>query len=143
MRDCIFCDIVKGVAPASVVYSDEKVTAVMDVQPVNPGHVLVIPNVHAASLSQLDEKTGAHLFKTAMKIAAAVRRSGVKCDGLNLLLADGEVAGQSVPHVHLHVVPRFVGDGFGLKFGPNYGRRPSEEELNEIAIKIREAMHKY
>ncbi|MEA2089629.1 MAG: HIT family protein [Thermoproteota archaeon] len=135
MADCILCNIVKGSAPASVVYTDEKVTAIMDIQPVNPGHVLVIPNMHAAYLSELDQETGGHLFKIAIRIAAAVRQSGVRCEGVNLLLADGQAAGQSVFHVHLHVVPRFVGDGFGLKFGPNYGRRPNREELDETAKK--------
>lgn len=141
MADCIFCDIIKGSAPASVVYADEKVTAMMDIQPVNPGHVLVIPNTHATYLSELDQETGGHLFKIAMRIATAVRRSGVRCEGVNLFLADGQVAGQEIFHVHLHVFPRFVGDGFGFKFGPNYGRRPSREELDETAKKIREAMH--
>lgn len=140
MKDCVFCDLVKESAPASTVYSDERVTAIMDVQPVNPGHVLVIPNKHAAHLAELDLETGGHLFKIAMKVAEAIRRSGIRCEGMNLFLADGQVAGQEIFHVHLHVLPRFVGDGFGLKFGPNYGRRPRRVELDKTARKIREAM---
>jgi histidine triad (HIT) family protein len=136
----VFCQIVAGAALASVVYSDEKVLAFLDVQPVNPGHVLVIPKAHAARLSELEEETGAHFFRVAMRMSKALARSSVRCEGVTLLLADGEAAFQEVPHVHLHVVPRFKGDGFGLKFGPKYGRRPDRKELDAVASGIREAM---
>jgi histidine triad (HIT) family protein len=140
MEDCVFCHIVKGVAPASIVYSDEKVLAFMDIQPVNPGHALVIPKAHVARLSGLDEETGAHLFRIAMRVADGVKRSGVKCEGVNLLLSDGEAAFQEVFHVHLHVIPRFRGDGFGIRFGRQYGLKAERNELDKISIKIREAM---
>ena len=137
MADCIFCNILRGAAPASIVFSDEMVTAFMDIQPVNLGHVLVIPNIHAAHLSELDEEVGARLFKVAMRIAAAVKRSGVRCEGVNLFLADGKAAFQEIFHDHLHIIPRFTGNGFGLKFGSNYGLRPSEDELDKIAKRIK------
>ena len=142
LDDCIFCQIVKGVIPASTVYSDEKVLALVDIQPVNQGHVLVIPKAHAAHLSELNPETGGHIFKVAMRIADALRHSGIKCEGINLFLADGEAAFQDVFHVHLHVIPRFRGDGFGLKFGPNYGSKPDREDLDAAAKKIRTAMQK-
>jgi len=134
---CVFCDIAQGKAPASTVYADRIVTAFMDIQPVNPGHVLIVPNVHATYLSALDEETGAHLFVTAMRIAAALRRSGLRCEGINLFLADGEAAFQEVFHVHLHVIPRYAGDGFALRFGPHYGQHPDGAELDKIAAQIR------
>jgi histidine triad (HIT) family protein len=140
MGECIFCNIVRGVEPASVVYADKKIMAFLDAQPVNPGHVLVIPKAHAADLSELDEETGGHIFKIAMRVAAGLRRSGLRCEGINLHLADGEAAFQEVFHVHLHVIPRFRGDGFGLRLGPNYGYRPNRKELDVTASKIREAM---
>jgi len=140
MEDCTFCRIIKGVAPASIAYFDEKVIAIMDIQPVNPGHVLIIPKVHAGRLSELGEETGAHMFKIAMRIAEALRRSDIKCEGINLFLADGEAGGQDIFHVHLHVIPRFRGDDFKIRFGPNYGSRPEREELDRIGEKIREAM---
>jgi histidine triad (HIT) family protein len=112
----------------------------MDIQPVNPGHVLVIPRAHVADLSELDEETGGHMFKVAVRISKALRRSGLRCEGVSLHLADGKAAFQEVFHVHLHVIPRFRGDGFGLKFGPDYGLRPSKEELDMTADKIRAAM---
>jgi len=92
MEDCIFCKIVNDTVPASLVYGDDKVLAFMDISQVNPGHVLVIPKEHTSCLAELDEETGAHLFKMGMRIAAAIRKSGVRCEGVNLLLSDGEVA---------------------------------------------------
>ena len=81
MDDCIFCEIVAGRAPASVVYEDETALAFLDIQPVNPGHTLIVPKSHAALLADLDEATGAHLFKLAMRIAAALRRSSARDTG--------------------------------------------------------------
>jgi histidine triad (HIT) family protein len=140
MEACIFCRIAKEVAPAEIVYSDEKVMAFMDIQPVNPGHVLVIPKTHVASLSDLDEETGGQMFKVAMRVAKGIRKSGVQCEGINLLLSDGEVAFQEIFHVHLHVIPRFKNDGFGIRFGRQYGMRPERQKLEEVALKIRKAM---
>lgn len=137
MDDCVFCDILGRKLPSSQVYRDEICTAFMDIQPVNPGHVLVIPNRHASHLADLDEDTGAHLFRVAQHVAAALRRSGARCEGVNLFLADGEAAGQEVFHVHPHVFPRHAGDGFGLRFGPAYGVRPGRQALDEMAEKIR------
>lgn len=137
---CVFCKIISGQAPASVVYEDELVLAFMDIQPVNPGHVLITPRVHASLLADLDPEVGGYLFRVAMRLAAALRRSPVRCEGINLFLADGAVAGQQVGHVHLHVVPRFQGDGFGLHFGPDYARRPSRETLDEVAVAIRQEL---
>lgn len=143
MDDCVFCSIVKIVEPASVVYSDEEAMAFMDTTPVNSGHMLVIPKTHAAQLSELNPETGAQMFKVAMCVAEGLKRSGLKCEGVNLFLADGEAAFQDVFHVHLHVIPRFKGDGFGLKLGPNYGFNPKRKELDENADKIRKAMERF
>jgi histidine triad (HIT) family protein len=101
--------------------------------------VLVVPNQHSANLSELDEATGAQLFHTAKRLAETLRRSGIRCQGVNLFLADGQAAGQEVFHVHLHILPRFAGDGFGFRFGPDYAHRPSRDELDEIARRLREA----
>jgi len=140
MRLCKFCDILAGKLPSSVVWQDELCTAFMDIQPVNPGHVLVIPNQHAAHLADLDPDCGAHLFRVAQQIAQALRTSGVPCEGINLFLADGEVAGQDVFHVHLHVIPRYASDGFGFRFGPHYGNRPYRAELDMMAEAIHNAL---
>ena len=75
-----------------------------------------------------------------MRVAAAVRACGIRCEGVNLFLADGEAAGQEVFHAHLHVIPRFLGDGFGWKFSPNYFVLPPRGELDDLAKNIRNAM---
>ena len=139
---CLFCSIARREVPASIVRETESVLAIMDIQPVNPGHVLVIPKAHAAYLAELDATVGGEIFQVAMLVAGGLRRSGLQCDGVNLFLADGEAAGQEVFHVHLHVFPRFGKDGFGLRFGANYGRRPARAELDRIADIIKSAVEK-
>lgn len=142
MAVCAFCQILHEDAAASLVYSDDKVAAFMDVQPVNPGHVLVVRRVHVALLSDLDEETEAQMFKLVMRITKAVRKVGLQCEGVNLHLADGQVAGQEVLHAHLHIIPRFKGDGFGLKFGVGQRVKISRVVLNEVAGRIRNALEK-
>jgi|SRR6185369_8597250 len=136
-KDCIFCRILKGELEASFVYRDDICSAFMDIQPINAGHLLVIPNRHAPSLADLDAEEGAQIFRVAQRLSAALRKSGVKCEGINFLLADGEAAMQEVFHVHLHIIPRFTGDGFELKFPPAYFQKPERGELNEAAERIR------
>jgi histidine triad (HIT) family protein len=140
MDNCIFCDILAGKLPSSIVYQDNHCTAFMDIQPVNPGHVLVIPNLHAPFLADLDEETGAHMFRLAQRLAGSLRKSAIRCEGVNFFLADGEAAMQEVFHVHLHVFPRYTGDGFGLTFSPEYFHRPERSELDRIARMIKDAL---
>ena len=136
----IFTKIIQGKVPASFVYQDGKVSAFMDIQPINPGHVLVIPNQEIASLTDLDEDTGAHLFRIGHRIAKALRNSGLKCEGVNMFLADGQAAKQDVFHVHLHVFPRFRGDAFRWQSSQNYSQLPKRAELNETAAAIKCAL---
>ena len=136
MSNCTFCAILAGKLPVSTVYQDETCAVFMDIRPVNSGHVLVIPKQHVASLAEMDENTGGHLFAIGQRVAAALRQSGIRCEGVNFFLADGESAGQEVFHVHLHIFPRYAGDGFGLHFGPQYDKRPSRAELDAAAEKI-------
>jgi histidine triad (HIT) family protein len=137
---CVFCEILAGRLSASVVFRDWRCTAFMDIRPINSGHVLVVSEDHVAHLADLPEDTGAHMFRTAQKVAAAIYESGLDCEGVNLFLADGEAAGQEVFHVHLHIFPRFHRDGFGLRFGPGYTKRPDREELEEVAKRIRDVL---
>ncbi len=137
---CLFCGIVNGEVPATFVCRNELVSVFMDIQPVNAGHLLVIPNAHAAGLADLDPETGAEMFRTAQRMARCLRESGLPCEGVNLFLADGEAAMQEVFHIHLHVIPRFQGDGFGLTFGEHYFDKPPREALEAAAGKIREAL---
>lgn len=137
MEDCVFCQIVGGASPASVFYQDDVVLGFMDIRPVNPGHALIIPKVHAAHLADLDEATGRHLWTITQRTAAVIRESGVRCDGINLFLADGEAAFQEVFHVHMHVLPRYPGDAFRLV--ADWGAEPSRWELDRVAAKIEQA----
>jgi histidine triad (HIT) family protein len=140
MTDCIFCRILAGELPASFVYRDARCAVFLDIQPVNPGHLLVVPTRHAPHLADLDGATAGHLMAVAHRLAAALRASGLRCEGVNLLLADGRAAMQEVLHVHLHVFPRFAGDGFGLRFGPHYATLPPRDALDAAAARIRDAL---
>ncbi len=133
--DCVFCAIVAGSAPASIVYDDADLLAFMDTRPVTPGHLLIVPKRHAPFLADLDEATRARMFTVAMRLARAVRASGLRCEGINLFLADGEAAFQEVFHTHLHVIPRFVGDTF--RIDADWSVSPSRAELDEIAEQVR------
>jgi histidine triad (HIT) family protein len=135
--ECGFCRILAGQAKASFLFRDERVAAFMDIVPINPGHLLVIPIHHAQYLSDLSPEDGMHVFRVAQQLAAALRRSGMTCGGVNFFLADGEAADQEVPHVHLHVIPRSDGDGCGFKLPPGYGRKAERSELDRIAKAIR------
>ncbi len=116
MNRCIFCDIIAGKSEAAFVYRDKKISAFMDIRPINSGHLIIVPNTHAEDLSIISESTGARMFNTARLLATAIKASGIRCEGINLFLADGKAAGQEIFHIHLHVIPRFRNDGFKLKF---------------------------
>ena len=109
----------------------------MDLHPINPGHMLVVPNRHAPEVSDLAETESAQMFRVAQRLTDALRRSGLKCEGVNFFLADGEAAGQEVFHAHLHIFPRYVGDGFSLRLPPGYGRDAARSDLNEAARLIK------
>jgi histidine triad (HIT) family protein len=136
-NDCVFCRIVAGTAPASVAYRDETAVAFLDIRPMTPGHLLVVPRAHAAQLADLDPEIGGQLFRVGQRLAGALRRSGLRCEGVNLFLADGAAAGQEVFHVHLHVLPRYRGDGFRLR--ATFGT-PSRDDLDRTAAAVRDGL---
>jgi histidine triad (HIT) family protein len=131
---CVFCGIVEGTVPSSPVVDTGPVLAFMDTDPVTPGHVLVIPKEHLPDLADLDDEVAGEMMAVARRVAAALRRADLRCDGVNLFYADGEAAFQEVFHSHLHVFPRYADDGFVLK--ANWGSGPSREELDGIAAKL-------
>lgn len=135
--DCIFCHIVDAAAPASFVYRDDLVSAFLDIRPVTPGHLLVIPNDHVVHTHDLPDETVKAAFKVARRLARTLRDSdAVRADGVNLFAADGEDAGQEVFHAHLHVIPRFAGDGFTVTAGAWRHPAPAREELDAIAAAL-------
>lgn len=136
LTPCVFCEIVAGRAPASIVHEDDRSLVAATIGPVNPGHLLVMPKQHAPYLDDLDGGLVAHLFVVAKRAATAIRRSGLRCEGINLFLADGEAAFQEVFHLHIHVFPRFHGDAF--KIDADWSVKPPREELDRVAAQIRE-----
>jgi histidine triad (HIT) family protein len=136
---CIFCAVSAGQAERSLVYEDETSVAVMDISPVNPGHVLVIPKEHVVGLQDLTEDTASHLLSIAMRVARGLRRSAIRSEGINLFVADGEAAGQEVFHFHMHVLPRFTGDPFRIDRGDGW-TTATRGELDQVASQIREAL---
>jgi histidine triad (HIT) family protein len=134
--ECVFCRIVDGRGEASVVATTERAVAFLDLQPVTPGHVLVVPRVHSADLAGVDDADGAAVWSLARTVAGGLRAAGL-AEGVNLLLADGEVAWQTVWHVHLHVIARRAGDGMALRAD---WTRPPREELDATAARVRAAL---
>src|SRR5215469_12271917 len=139
---CVFCDIAAGAAEASVVHAGDSAVVFLDIKHVTPGHMLVIPRRHASSLEELSPGDGAEMFRAGLLATSTLRSSALRCDGVNLFLADGVAAGQEVFHVHLHVFPRFEHDGFGLRFGPDNRKRPGRAELERIAARLRDSITK-
>lgn len=134
----MFCGIAEGRQPASVVADEGDVLAFCDAQPVQPGHLLVIPRAHAPGLAELPAPDGQAMWLLAHRLAGALRRSGLRCDGVNLFLADGAAAGQEIDHVHLHVVPRTVRDGV-FRISANWSLSP-RARLDEVAARVRAAL---
>jgi histidine triad (HIT) family protein len=136
MEDCIFCQIVAGDIPSRTVYEDDTTMAFLDANPLAPGHTLVIPKDHYGTLQDLPADLAADVFATLHRVTGTAE-AAVEADGSNVAFNNGETAGQEIPHVHGHVVPRFEGDGGG-PIHAIAGKRPdlSDEELDDIAADV-------
>ncbi len=135
MENCIFCKIVKGEIPSEKVYEDEHTLAFLDIRPVNPGHILVIPKDHFENIYTLPDETMARLSLVVKKVAVAIKQ-GVDADGINLAMNNEADAGQIIFHAHIHVIPRIVNDG--LKLWPQKDYK--EGEAKEVADQIRKSL---
>ena len=113
METCVFCKIRDGQIPAMRVYEDERTLCIMDINPLNPGHCLVLTRTHAATLYEADPADLQAAIATAQRVAIALREA-LQPEGLNVLQANGAAAFQSVPHFHLHLIPRWANDGNGF-----------------------------
>jgi histidine triad (HIT) family protein len=133
MADCVFCKIVAKQIPATVVHEDEDTLAFMDMGQVNPGHVLVAVKKHAENIFALDDAQAAAVFRSAARVARAIRGAFAP-QGLSVYQANGAAAGQTVLHLHIHLVPRHEGDGMALTWPV---KNPPREKLAEYAEKIR------
>jgi histidine triad (HIT) family protein len=134
--DCVFCKIRDGQIPSTRVYEDDRTIAFMDINPLNEGHTLVITRAHAATLFEADEADLRAAIGTAKRVAVAIR-TALHPDGLNLLQANGAAAFQSVAHFHIHLLPRFTGDGKGFDWPMVAGDRG---RIQATADKIRRAL---
>ena len=137
MSDCIFCQIAAGESPASIFYEDDFVLGLMTIGPVTSGHAMILPRKHFTYMADMDEETGRHLFTITQRTAAAIRQSGVRCEGINLFLADGKAASQEIFHLHMHIFPRYKGDAF--KLVADWNNKPPREELDSVAEQIKSA----
>ncbi len=114
MNNCIFCDIIMGKAPCTKLYEDDTYIAILDIHPFSEVHTLIIPKLHHASISDIDDIVLAQMFVVAKKVSKQLTLKNNKIEGFNYVLSDGEVAGQDVFHAHLHVIPRFKKDGLRI-----------------------------
>ena len=131
--DCIFCKIVAGEIPAVKIYEDSRVLAFMDIGPIIKGHALVIPKAHYNPLMETPDDVLAYLIAVVRKIARA-QVDGLQADGVNVTQANGRCAGQVVPHIHFHVIPRFDKDGHHWNWDPKRYENP--EEMKHYAERI-------
>jgi len=136
MSNCVFCRIVAREIPATVVHEDEHTLAFMDLGQVNPGHVLVAVKAHAENLYALNDAQAGAVLRAAARVGRGIR-DAFKPEGLSVYQANGKAAGQTVLHYHVHLVPRYEGDGMALTWPV---KNPPREKLEEAAAKIRASM---
>ena len=126
--DCIFCKLANGDIPTNSIYEDDRFNVILDLGPATKGHALIIPKDHADNLFELPDDTAAEAMKLAKKLGSKLVEE-LGAQGLNLVQNNGEVAGQTVKHFHLHLIPRYDGDGQSILWKPT---SPSSEELASV-----------
>ena len=134
-EDCVFCRIIKGEIPCDKVYEDKDFFAMLDIHPVNPGHILLMPKKHSETFLETDDKIIGQIFIAAKKIAKAISKP-LNTDNFNFTINNGKFAGQIVPHLHIHIIPRYEGNNFPM--WPNMNL--SDKKMKEIAKKISESI---
>ena len=135
--DCIFCKIAAREIPAATVYEDDDFRAILDLGPAAKGHTLVIPKSHSDNLLSVEPDTAAKALKVISKTANAIKEA-LGCDGINVVQNNGEAAGQTVMHLHFHIIPRYKNDSVNIGWQP---MKPSNEELAATAALIKEKMN--
>ena len=131
--DCIFCKLANGDIPTNTLYEDDCVRVIFDAEPAAEGHVLILPKEHFDNIYELDDDTAGHVFKVAKKIATAMNKT-LDMDGLNVVQNNGEAAGQTVFHFHMHLIPRYEGDHVGITWKPG---ELTDEMKEEILAKVK------
>lgn len=131
--DCIFCKIANGEIPSATVYEDSICRVILDVNPANKGHALIIPKEHFDNIYSIDAETAAKIFTIATEVAKA-QKAELNPDGLNILQNNGEAAGQTVFHFHMHLVPRYIKDNVTMTWIPG---KADTEELSTLSKALR------
>lgn len=131
-ENCIFCKIANGEIPSKTLYEDEDFRVILDLGPATKGHALILPKEHAENLYDLPKETASKVLVLAQKMAAVIVGK-LRCDGLNLVQNNGEAAGQTVRHFHMHMIPRYLDDGQSINWKPG---QPTQEELEDIRRQI-------
>ena len=132
-EDCIFCKIANGEIPSATLYEDENFRVILDLGPASKGHALILPKSHAANIYELSDEMAAKAMILAKKMATAMT-AALKCDGFNIVQNNGECAGQTVFHFHMHLIPRYEGDQVGITWKPG---TLTDEVKNEILEKLK------
>ncbi len=131
--DCLFCKIAGKTIPSEVIYEDDSVLAFLDIHPLSPGHTLIVPKVHSENILDLPDEEAAKAFVSVKKVTALLSEK-LKPKGFTIGINHGRIGGQLVDHLHIHVIPRFEGDGGGSLH--SVVKNPPEESLSEIRRKI-------
>ena len=134
MKDanCIYCKIAKGEIPSKTLYEDERFRVILDLGPATKGHALILPKAHYADLYELPEELAGEAMKLAKKMAAKMTEK-LKCEGFNLIQNNGDMAGQTVFHFHMHMIPRYQADGQKIGWKP---MEVTQDELEEVMKEI-------
>ena len=136
MSDCIFCKIIAGEIPSATIYENDEFKVILDRFPSGEGHALILPKAHAANIYELPDETAAKAMVLAKKMATKLR-DGLNCDGFNIVQNNGEIAGQTVFHFHVHIIPRYENGPDMVTWAPG---KATPEELAEISSSIREEL---
>ncbi len=132
-EDCIFCKIANGEIPSATLYEDEDFRVILDLGPASKGHALILPKMHAANIYEMPEELVGKAFMLAKKMAG-ILTEGLKCDGFNILQNNGETAGQTVFHFHIHLIPRYQGDQVKVKVAWEQGKLTDEDKEEILAL---------
>lgn len=134
--NCIFCKIANGEIPSKTLYEDDSFRVILDISPASKGHAIILVKNHAENIYNLSDKEAGKIYVVAKKVATAMQKV-LKCDGMNILQNNGEAAGQTVFHLHMHVIPRYTDDHVQIKWTP---KDAAEQISEEVAKEIRDAM---
>ena len=134
--NCIFCKIANGEIPSRTLYEDDSFRVILDISPASKGHAIILAKNHAENIYQLSEEDAGKIYVVAKKVATAMQKV-LKCDGMNILQNNGEAAGQTVFHLHMHIIPRYEGDQVHIKWTP---KDAADQISEEVAKEIQETI---